>query len=52
MRIHHSLVAGDDVSQMRDGLQDDDVQVGVEAPVLVQQSQADGVTDAGFCCKR
>ena len=47
----NSLVAGDDVRQMRDPLQDDDVEVGVEAPVLIQQSQADGVTDAGFCCK-
>ena len=33
---------------MRDGLQDDDVQVGVEAAVLVQQRQADGVTEKGF----
>ena len=32
---------------MRDPLQDDDVEVGVETPVLVQQGEADGVTEAG-----
>ena len=31
---------------MRDPLQDDDVEVGVETPVLVQQGEADGVTEA------
>ena len=42
----HSLVTSEDVLQMRDPLQDDDVEVGVETPVLVQQGEADGVTEA------
>ena len=40
----YSLIAGDDVLQMRDPPQDDDVEVGVEAAVLVQQRQTDSVT--------
>ena len=39
------LVAGDDIAEVGDGTDEDHVQVGVPAPVLVHQHQSYGVAE-------